>query len=194
MIASVVLADLVERRLLLVSVPYRRPFFASSGKPLAKEPPPYWMRPENMNMHVTTTRFGTVPIQENDILAFDQGLIGMESCRRWVLLADAGNSALAWLQSLDRPEVALAVVSPRRFVADYQVRVSSRDLAPLGSQSAKKLQVLAILNRHEESLTLNLKAPIVVNLETQRGRQIVAKNDHEVQYVLGATIPMRRSA
>ncbi|MGI9455767.1 MAG: flagellar assembly protein FliW [Aeoliella sp.] len=145
-------------------------------------------------MYVMTTRFGNVPIEESDVLAFDQGMIGMETCRRWVLLADAGNNALAWLQSLDRPEVALAVVSPRRFVADYQVRISSRDLAPLGAGSAKSLQVLVILNRHDDSLTLNLKAPIVVNLATQRGRQVVAKNDHEVQFVLGATIPMRRSA
>lgn len=145
-------------------------------------------------MYVMTTRFGNVPIEPSDVLRFDQGLIGMETCREWVLLADAGNDALAWLQSLDRPEVALAVVSPRRFVADYQVRVSSRDLAPLGEASAKSIQVLAILNRHEDTLTVNLKAPIVINLSTSRGRQVVAKNDHEVQYVLGATIPMRRSA
>lgn len=145
-------------------------------------------------MYVMTTRFGNVPIEPSDVLRFDQGLIGMEMCREWVLLADDSNSSLAWLQSLDRPEVALAVVSPRRFVRDYQVRISSRDIAPLGAGSSKSLQVLAILNRHQDTLTLNLKAPIVVNLATNRGRQVVAKNDHEVQYVLGATIPMRRSA
>ncbi|WP_442482090.1 flagellar assembly protein FliW [Aeoliella sp. SH292] len=141
-----------------------------------------------------TTRFGNVPIEPTDVLRFDQGLIGMEMCREWVLLADNTNGALAWLQSLDRAEVALAVVSPRRFVKDYQVRISTRDVAPLGVSTTRDLQVLAILNRHEDTLTLNLKAPIVINLATSRGRQVVAKNDHEVQYVLGATIPMRRSA
>lgn len=145
-------------------------------------------------MYVMTTRFGNVPIEPTDVLRFEQGLIGMEMCREWVLLADSSHDGLAWLQSLDRAEVAMAVVSPRRFVQDYQVRVSSRDLAPLGPTAAKSLQVLAILNRHEDTLTLNLKAPIVVNLTTNRGRQVVAKNDHEVQFVLGATIPMRRSA
>ena len=145
-------------------------------------------------MYVMTTRFGNVPIEPTDVLRFDQGLIGMEMCREWVLLADNSNTALAWLQSLDRAEVALAVVSPRRFVKDYQVRISTRDVAPLGVATTRDLQVLAILNRHEDALTLNLKAPIVINLATSRGRQVVAKNDHEVQYVLGATIPMRRSA
>lgn len=145
-------------------------------------------------MIVNTTRFGQLAVQDSAILTFQQGLIGMEACRQWVLLADANNDSLAWLQSADRAEVALAVVSPRRFVADYQVRVSRRDLAPLGEVEATSLQVLVILNRSAEGLTLNLKAPLVVNLDSKQGRQIVAKNDHEVRYVLGATIPMRRSA
>ena len=83
-------------------------------------------------MDITTTRFGTVTIDDEDVLTFVDGLIGMEDCRRWALLADAQNSALGWLQSLDRPEVALAVVCPRRFVADYRVRVARRDVEPLG--------------------------------------------------------------
>ena len=75
-------------------------------------------------MKISTTRFGNLTIEDGDVLTFVDGLIGMEDCRRWVLLADAHNSALGWLQSLDRPEVALGVVSPRRFVPDYQVRVA----------------------------------------------------------------------
>ena len=145
-------------------------------------------------MFIETTRFGRVAVMPEDLLVFPQGLIGMEKCRRWVLLADAHNDSLAWLQSTERPEVALATVSPRRFVPDYQVRVSSRDLAPLGSATLKDLQVLVVLNQNEQGLTLNLKAPLVLNLECGRGRQLVAKNDHDVQFVLGATIPMRRSA
>ncbi len=145
-------------------------------------------------MIIESTRFGTLGIRDEEVLLFEQGLIGMESCRRWVLLADAGNSSLAWMQSIDRPDIALAVVSPRRYVADYQVRVNSRDLLPLALESLKDAQVLVVLNKHGQELTLNLKAPLVVNLENRRGRQLIAKNDHELQYTLGATLPLRRSA
>ncbi len=75
-------------------------------------------------MQVQTTRFGTVEMRAEDVLLFPNGLLGMEDCRQWVLLADAQNDALGWLQSLTRAEVALAVVSPRRYVPDYQLRVS----------------------------------------------------------------------
>src|SRR3954470_19800389 len=123
-------------------------------------------------MKISTTRFGAVTIEDADILTFVDGLIGMEDCRRWVLLADAQNTALGWLQSLDRPDVALGVVSPRRFVADYQVRVARREIQPLGLQNPNDAQVLAIISHTGGSLAINLKAPLVINVSERLGRQI----------------------
>lgn len=144
-------------------------------------------------MNVATTRFGSLTIEEADVLTFVDGLIGMEDCRRWVLLADAQNSALGWLQSLDRPEVALGVVSPRRFVPGYQVRVSRREIQPLGLQAPAEAQILAIVSHGGGGLSLNLKAPLVVHLRERLGRQIVARDDHAVQHRLPGTV-RRKSA
>jgi flagellar assembly factor FliW len=144
-------------------------------------------------MNIETTRFGTLTVEEGDVLTFVDGLIGMEKCRRWVLLADAQNSALGWLQSLDRPEVALAVVSPRRFVPDYQVRAARRDLEPLGLTDEDEAQVLVIVSHGGGSLALNLKAPLVIHLAAGVGRQIVARDDHAVQHRLEASA-LRKAA
>jgi flagellar assembly factor FliW len=135
-------------------------------------------------MNISTTRFGRLEICEGDVLTFVDGLIGMEECRRWVLLSDATNDALGWLQSLDRAEVALAVVSPRPFVPGYRVRVARRDIQPLGLRDAQDAQVLVIISYANGALALNLKAPLVVHLNERLGRQIVARDDHPVQYIL----------
>ena len=135
-------------------------------------------------MKITTTRFGSLTIEDSDVLTFVDGLIGMEDCRRWVLLADAENSALGWLQSLDRPEVALGVVSPRRFVPEYQVRVARREIQPLGLTDPNGAQVLAIVSHAAGALALNLKAPLVIHVAERLGRQIVARDDHAVQHRL----------
>jgi flagellar assembly factor FliW len=145
-------------------------------------------------MEISTTRFGSLTIADDDVLTFVDGLIGMEECRRWALLADAQNTTLGWLQSLDRPEVALAVVSPRRFVADYRARVTRRDVEPLGVTNAEDAQVLVIVNQVGESLALNLKAPLVIHVTTRLGRQIVAKDDHAVQHLLSGSQWLRRTA
>jgi flagellar assembly factor FliW len=138
-------------------------------------------------MNISTTKFGSLSIEEADVLTFVDGLIGMEDCHRWVLLGDSENTALAWLQSLERAEVALAVVSPRRFVPDYQVRVSKREIAPLGLENPNDAQVLVIISNVGGALALNLKAPLVIHLAERVGRQIVARDDHAVQHRLEAT-------
>jgi flagellar assembly factor FliW len=138
-------------------------------------------------MNISTTKFGSLSIEEADVLTFVDGLIGMEDCHRWVLLGDSENPALAWLQSLERSEVALAVVSPRRFVPDYQVRVSKREIAPLGLENPNDAQVLVIISNVGGALALNLKAPLVIHLAERIGRQIVARDDHAVQHRLQAT-------
>lgn len=145
-------------------------------------------------MEISTTRFGSLTITDDDVLTFVDGLIGMEDCQRWALLADAQNTALGWLQSLERPEVALAVVSPRRFVPEYRARVSRRDVEPLGVNAAEEAQVLVIVNQVGDALAVNLKAPLVVNVGTRLGRQIVAKDNHPVQHVLSGTQLLRRTA
>ena len=145
-------------------------------------------------MNISTTRFGNVNIDEGDVLTFIDGLIGMEQCRRWVLLADAQNSALGWMQSLDRPDVALAVVSPRRFVPDYRVHAARRDVQPLGFDNQDDAQVLVIVSQANDSLILNLKAPLVICLEQRLGRQVVARDDHAVQHRLQLAPQLRKTA
>jgi flagellar assembly factor FliW len=142
-------------------------------------------------MNLSTTRFGSVTIEEGDVLNFVDGLIGMEQCRRWVLLADASNPALGWLQSTERGDLALAVVSPRRFVPDYAVRVARRDIEPLALVEPNDAQVLVIVGQVDGSLVLNLKAPLVIHLRERLGRQIVARDDHAVQHRLPSTASWR---
>lgn len=145
-------------------------------------------------MEVITSRFGALQAAAADILSFEQGLIGLRQFRRWVVLADAQNSALGWLQCVDDPDMALGVVSPRRFVPDYQLRVSRQDLTPLGLASAGEAQIVVIVSRHPEGLSLNLRAPLVINVEGRRGRQVISKDPLPVQFALPARSELLRAA
>jgi flagellar assembly factor FliW len=146
-------------------------------------------------MKIDTSRFGIVDIEPDDLLHFASGLLGLEECRHWVLLADAENEALGWLQSTSRPDVAFAVVSPRRFVPDYQMRVSKGELAPLDLPDVRTAQVLTIVGKNQEGVTLNLKAPLVINLERRLGRQVITNGDQPLQYPLHRpSVPLRKTA
>ena len=123
------------------------------------------------------------------------GLLGLEDCRQWVLLADRRNDAVAWLQSVERPEIALAVVSPRRFVPGYRMRVAREELAPLELDDVRRAVVLAIVTKADRTLALNLKAPLVINLDRRMARQVITNGDLPVRLELGSGQPtFRRSA
>ena len=79
-------------------------------------------------------------------------------------------------------QVALAVVSPRRFVPDYQVRVNPSELEPLGLDIKSKVSVLAIVSSNEQQLTLNLKAPLIIHRERRLGRQVIVNGNEPLQY------------
>jgi len=151
-------------------------------------------------MDVLTTRFGTLSVEAQDELIFEQGLIGLEHCHRWVVLTDTRNPTLGWLQSLDEGHIALGVVSPRRFVPDYQLRVDRGDLKVLDLTTARDAEVVVIASRQttgtvEGSLTLNLRAPLVINVERRRGCQVIAKDDLPVQFALSSpSLPLKRTA
>jgi flagellar assembly factor FliW len=146
-------------------------------------------------MQIHTTRFGAVEILPEDVLHFPEGLLGLAECREWVLLADLQNEAVVWMQSLERPEIALAVVSPQRFVPGFQMRVARRELEPLHLEEVRTAQVLVIVSKTGRAVTLNLKAPLVVNLQSRLGRQVITNGELPVQYeVNGASPALKKSA
>ncbi len=147
-------------------------------------------------MQIETSHFGPLEIDAQDILLFPHGVIAFEDCRHWVLLADAENPALAWLQSISQPEVALPVVSPRRFATQYQVRVTKGQLAALEFSQFDQAYVLSVVSQSDGDLTLNLKAPLIINLDRRLGRQVISTDEQPVAQVLHSPAPalLRKSA
>jgi flagellar assembly factor FliW len=133
-----------------------------------------------------SSRFGPIDIDADDIVCFPEGLFGLEQCRQWVLLADRQSDALVWLQSVERSELALPLASPRRFVPGYQIRVARRELAPLELEDVSSARVLVIVGRTARGISLNLKAPLVVNLRRHLGRQVITNGELPVRYEVGS--------
>jgi len=147
-------------------------------------------------MRIATKHLGEVEIEVDDILLFPQGVIAFEDCRHWVLLPDADNPTIAWLQSATRAEVALPVVSPRRFSPDYAVHVTRGQLTALEFSQFDQAYVLVVVARSDNDLTLNLKAPLIINLDRRLGRQVITSDEQPVALALSSTFPamFRKSA
>ncbi len=146
-------------------------------------------------MKYQTDHFGLLEIDADGILHFPDGIIGYEQHRHWALLAEEGDNAVGWLQSLTDPGLALSLVSPHRYVRNYVLRVDRSEIACLPWSQQDSALVFVVVSEHEGKLTANLRAPIIVNLDRGFGRQVVTADEQPLQYALSDDlVQIRKSA
>jgi len=146
-------------------------------------------------VQVRTTRFGTIRVDARDIIRFPEGLAGFEDCQQWIVLAQHAKSSPLWLQSVTRGEVALPLVAPSRFVPQYRVRIDAAELQLLDIERDRDIEVLVVLNHRDGMQSINLKAPLVINMTSRLGRQVVASGSWSTRHLIVASSgDLRQSA
>ena len=130
-------------------------------------------RPGAVDMIIETSRFGGVEVDDQRFLNFPNGLLGFPDDREFALIQTGENSAFYWMQAVHRPELALVVCDPRLFVPDYRVTIKSDDLTHIGLADAGGSQVFVVVNKVDDMLTGNLQGPLVINIATRVGKQLV---------------------
>lgn len=124
-----------------------------------------------------TTRFGEIEYPEDVVLDFPEGVLGFPEETQYILLEHSSEgSPFKWLQSLENPDLAFIVADPYyvepRFV--FEIDLDTERL--IGTANPGCCAVMCIVNVPHESpirMTANLKAPLLVNVETRIGRQVV---------------------
>jgi len=124
-------------------------------------------------MKVQTTRFGTVEVDDSRILQFPSGLLGFSSYTQYALLQPDQDGLFFWLQSTEAAELAFVVTDPVTWVPDYQATVRREQMEELNITSLETAQTFVIVNKYDQTLTVNLQGPIVVNLGNHKAMQLV---------------------
>ena len=129
-------------------------------------------------MTINTIRFGEIDIAEEKILNFVNGLPGFSNCFRFTIISSEETDPFLWLQSLEEPDVALAVINPFRLFPDYVPVVNETDLDVIGNPSDEDVLALtvAVIPVKYENMTTNLLSPILINLQNNQARQIIMEN------------------
>ena len=120
------------------------------------------------------TRFGTLPIDKENLLDFPEGLPGFEDLHQFVLLHEEGNASIFYLQSLEDPDIRLPVTSPHWFRVDYQIELSDEEMATLKLENPEDAAILVTIADDEKSpagLRANVQGPIILNTASRVGLQ-----------------------
>ena len=140
-------------------------------------------------MRVITERFGDIEVDDDRILAFDEGVPGFPTARRFALVEVEDSDAFFWLQSLEDPGLAFLCAIPWPFFPDYEPELPEGDQAALQVEQAEDVLVLVVLtvDREAGQVTANLLGPVMINQRTRTGRQIVLSDtDYPLRAPLSA--------
>ncbi len=133
---------------------------------------------EDRTATIELPRFGECTYAENEIIEFPWGLPGFPNLRRWLALSVETQPNFVWLQSLDDLKVALPATDPFALFENYDPKLPPYAAAALEIEHPGDFTVLGvvIVSEGAEEMSINLLAPVVINLRTRRGRQIMLEN------------------
>ena len=140
-------------------------------------------------MKISTTRFGSVNVDETRIIHMTEGMLGFESLRRYILITRDEKTPFMWFQAVDDGSLAFVVIHSFVVKADYEPVLSDEDarLLALSAPDPDDIVVLSVVTIYSDpfNVTANLRAPVVVNVKEMLAKQVVLADDgYPVQYPL----------
>ena len=109
-----------------------------------------------------------------------KGLVGFPDENEFELLVNTEELPFMWIRSTKNHKLGFVVLEPAQFLTDYEIEIADDDAEELGIASFDDSLVLNIVTiRGEENLesaTANLVGPIVINRNSQVGKQVIVSN------------------
>ena len=113
----------------------------------------------------------------SEAVTFPDGIPGFEACRHWVVMAAEAATPLRRLHAIDGTEASFLAIDPRGVLEGYRCELSAADRLRLGATEDEPLLWLALVMMESSgALTVNLRAPIVINPRTMTGQQVLPHN------------------
>ncbi len=136
-------------------------------------------------MVIKTRIFGEVTIDDEKMIHFPNGIVGFPELTDFALIHDAekGNQGgIRWLQSVQEPNFAMPVVDPLVIRTDYNPSVDDELLKVIGDGDNLLVLVTITVPTDLKKMSINLKAPLVVNVDTRKAVQVVLEDDFPVKF------------
>ena len=139
-------------------------------------------------MEVSTKLFGTIDVGDDKIIEFPEGILGFPELKKFTLMYDNDKNTAGGMNfhvSLDEPAFALPVVPALIVEPGYSPKFTENIEATIGGLTEENALVLVTMTIPADvtRMTVNLNAPIVVNINTKKGMQsVVANEEYDVKY------------
>ena len=173
--------------LAMVVVPNENPrrMTANLAGPLVVNTKTRMGRQIQLDTRVFPLDYPVFPAHGEGMITFPGGLIGFPELTSFQLMEPMDAYPLKFLQPLDRQDIHFVCIDIAAIKNDYQVSLSDEDAQALAIEEIADAMVLALIVVPEDprQMTANLAGPILINLKTRQGRQIVLNTEiYDLKY------------
>lgn len=130
-------------------------------------------------MRLRTRHFDIVEFMEESIINFPDGLLGFEDLKRYIIIKnDNPQVPFDWLQSVDNPDLAFVITDPFIFIEKYEFDLSDMVVEELGIEEPSDIKIfnIVVVKDDFKASTINLRGPLVINIQNKSGKQIILDN------------------
>jgi len=128
---------------------------------------------EAKTLRISSKRFGTLDVPVDRVFRFGDGLVGFPGAQRFVLLDHRPGSPFKWMLCLEDPELAFAVANPADLVPGYAAPVESASRQLRARADDIAIFALVTIPADPTQMTVNLMAPVAVDLKTMTAAQLI---------------------
>lgn len=119
-----------------------------------------------------TKQFGEYTFDEEIIINFEDGVIGFEDLTKYIIIHHE-EDLFYWLTSVDQPEIVFPLFPVCLLLEEYPKKEGYEAFS------------IVKLAKEPANISVNLKAPLYINLESKKGYQtILDKEDYKVDFPL----------
>ena len=134
---------------------------------------------------IMTRDFGEIEISKDDIIHFPKGLPGFRDKKDFTLLPLEEETPFIIMQSLSEQNLAFITIDPAEIVTNYEFDINENVEKLLKIKKKEDIGVLNITTIKDsmKDMTVNLAAPLVINFESNLGKQVILDDDtYPVKY------------
>lgn len=110
-------------------------------------------------------------------IIFNKGIPGFESLKRFDLKNLEGNDRFNILKA-QKDGISFITTNPFEIYSDYEINLNEETIKELKIDKPEDVLVLSIitLGKTLEGSTINLQAPLVINIKNNLGKQYIIQN------------------
>lgn len=112
-------------------------------------------------------------------IIFEKGILGFEEYKEYNIYNIDFNPIFKELVAQEDGNIGFIVVSPFEIEENYDIEIDEYILKELDIKEAKEVVIYNIvtLNNSIKDSTINLRAPIILNINNNRAKQIILQNE-----------------